>query len=97
MKNRLLFGLTLFQITFINLVFAQTPNLGIASSYALFTTVGAFNNVGESYILGDIGTDNGAFTGFPPGIIEGQTHIDDSVSATSIMFKTYYSLNVNQP
>ena len=62
---------------------AQSPNLGTASSYALFTAVGAFTNTGPSVITGDIGTNAGAFTGFPPGTVNGQVHVADPASTTA--------------
>ncbi len=61
--------------------FGQAPNLGTASSFALFTAAGAINNTGVSIITGDIGTDAGAFNGFPPGIIVGAIHVEDATSA----------------
>lgn len=61
---------------------AQLPNLGTASGFALFTAVGAFNNLGDSYIIGDIGTNVGAYAGFPiPGTVNGQIHVADAISA----------------
>jgi len=62
---------------------AQYPNLGTATSYALFTSVGAITNTGASVLTGDVGTNAGAFTGFPPGTVKGQIHIADPVSATA--------------
>ena len=59
----------------------QSPNLGTASHFALFTSVGAFNSVGATSVTGNIGTNMGAFTGFPPGTLEGQIYLADSVSA----------------
>lgn len=64
-----------------NTQFGQSPNLGAATSFAIFTSVGAVSNGGATQIIGDLGTDLGAFTGFPPGIIYGQIHIADGVSA----------------
>lgn len=60
--------------------FAQAPALGRVASFALFTTAGAFSNVGTSTISGDIGTHAGALTGFPPGTLSGSIHIADSVT-----------------
>ncbi|WP_338868927.1 ice-binding family protein [Spirosoma sp. SC4-14] len=60
---------------------AQAPNLGTAASYALFTVTGAFTNTGASTVSGDIGTDAGALTGFPPGTVTGQMHVADATSA----------------
>ncbi|MBK8554420.1 MAG: DUF3494 domain-containing protein [Lewinellaceae bacterium] len=62
-------------------MFAQSPPLGTTANFALFTAVGAFNNVGTSAITGDIGTNVGAFSGFPPGVVIGQIHVADIVSA----------------
>lgn len=59
----------------------QAPNLGTAANFALFTSAGAFENYGNTSIRGDIGTDIGAFSGFPPGIINGQIHNSDPNSA----------------
>ncbi|MCW3075911.1 MAG: hypothetical protein JWO32_520 [Bacteroidetes bacterium] len=63
--------------------FSQNPpNLGAASGFALFTAVGAFDNVGAgTTVTGDIGTDAGAFTGFPPGTLIGTSHVADAVSS----------------
>lgn len=61
--------------------FGQAPDLGTAADFAAFTTVGAFNNDGTTVLVGDIGTNAGAFGGFPPGIVMGETHVADGVSA----------------
>ncbi len=86
MKNSFLpasFTGVLLLLSFSN--FAQTPNLGAASTFSVFTAVGAFDNLGNTSIVGDIGTDDGAFTGFPPGVVTGQIHVEN---ATSAMAKT---------
>ncbi|QOW11665.1 T9SS type A sorting domain-containing protein [Kaistella flava (ex Peng et al. 2021)] len=62
--------------------FGQAPNLGSASSFALFTAAGAFNNTGAGTIVtGDVGTNVGAFNAFPPGTLIGQKHHADLVSS----------------
>jgi hypothetical protein len=63
--------------------FGQAPNLGTASTFALFTAAGAFNNLGVTMVTGDIGTNVGAFSGYPPGVVIGQIHVADAVSATA--------------
>ena len=74
--------LLLLHLPLIN--FGQAPDLGATSSFALLTSVGAFNNFGPTSttnVTGDIGTNVGAFCGFPPGIQIGQIHIEDAASA----------------
>ncbi len=56
------------------------PALGAASSFALFTAVGAFDNVGPTLVQGDIGTNGGQFSGFPLGVVNGNIHIADTYS-----------------
>lgn len=58
--------------------FAQTPpNLGTTSTYGAFTAEGAIENTGLTILQGDIGTNAGAFTGFPPGQYTGAKHVAD--------------------
>ncbi|MGB4847877.1 MAG: ice-binding family protein, partial [Saprospiraceae bacterium] len=67
-----------------NVNFGQTPDLGTASGFALFTAVGAFSNIGAATIVtGDVGTNVGAFSAFPPGTLIGQEHVVDPVSVTA--------------
>lgn len=63
--------------------FAQSPpDLRSTSGFALFTAAGAFSNVGASTIVtGDVGTNVGAFSAFPPGVLVGQQHVADPASA----------------
>jgi len=84
MKNKLLF-IFIIALLFIypQLNFGQAPNLGAASGFALFTANGTFNNTGTTNISGDIGTNVGLFTGFPPGVVNGQIHIADATSASA--------------
>lgn len=62
-----------------NALFGQAPDLGAASTFALFTAAGSFNGDPGSSITGDIGTNVGAFT--PPGFLVGNIHVSDPVSA----------------
>ncbi|MBF9219644.1 ice-binding family protein [Hymenobacter ruricola] len=60
------------------------PALGAAGSFALFTAVGAVNNSGPTVINGDIGTNAGAFSGFPLGVVvNGAIHVADSYATTA--------------
>ena len=79
MKNKLLYLVTAVTLWLCpNANFAQAPNLASAASYVLFTSSGAINNTGPTVLKGDIGTNVGAFNGFPPGIVNGQTHVADA-------------------
>ena len=73
---KLLF-LALITIAFYpGLNFAQSPNLGVAESFALFTTNGAVGNTSPTYVKGDIGTNLGGITGFDaPSVVIGSMHI----------------------
>src|SRR6187549_3671375 len=64
-----------------HIMHAQPVDLGVASSFAVFTSAGAFSNDGTTVVTGDIGTNVGAFSGFPPGIVIGSIHVADAVSA----------------
>ena len=62
---------------------AQTrPDLGSASTYAIFTGGGAINNTGYSVLTGDVGQDGAyAFNGFPPGTYTGTLNRNNGASA----------------
>jgi hypothetical protein len=68
-------------ITFVlcEVTLGQAPNIGINSSFTLFTAAGAFGNTGTTIIWGDVGTDVGAYTGSQT--VFGNVHVEDSVSA----------------
>lgn len=85
MKTKLQLILTILLFcAFQRLVYAQAPNLGSASNFVVFTSIGAFDNLGNSTITGDIGTDAGAFSGFPPGTLVGQIHQADASSLQAV-------------
>lgn len=78
MKTKLFTVVTALCLLYPKLNYAQVPNLGTASSFALFTGIGAVTNTGVSYILGDAGTNSGAYTGSPS--VDGQVHVVDATS-----------------
>jgi len=65
------------------ILFGQVPNLGVTSSFALYTAVGAFDNTGTSLVTGDIGSNTYTPTGFPvPGTEVGNIyHAGDALSS----------------
>ncbi|MDZ4665805.1 MAG: ice-binding family protein [Bacteroidota bacterium] len=64
------------------ITFAQLPNLGTAINFAVFTTIGALGNTATSNITGNIGTNNGAITGFgAPTVVNGNIEWANSVTA----------------
>jgi hypothetical protein len=76
--SKLFFACLLFSVSN---TFGQTPNLGACEPFAIFSAVGAIDNVGPTFIYGDVGTNAGAFNGFPPGTVNGTIHVADVVSA----------------
>ena len=73
--------------------FAQAPALGSTSGFALFTSDGAFSNVGNATVVtGNVGNHVGQFTAFTPGTLIGQKHVADEVSTiAAIDVATAYS------
>jgi len=47
-----------------NVSFGQTPALGTAANFVLFSTVGAIGNTGISQLTGNVGTNSGSVSGF---------------------------------
>jgi gliding motility-associated-like protein len=60
---------------------AQAPALGSAANFVIFTTGGAVGNTGTSHLTGDVGTNNGAFTGF--GNVDGVMQAANGKTATA--------------
>jgi hypothetical protein len=88
MKSKIISFLIII-ILFISpkIILGQAPNLGAASGFALFTATGAFTNQGNSIVEGDIGTNAGILSGFPPGTVNGLIHVADastSLAATAV-------------
>jgi hypothetical protein len=81
MKNKftLLIAMVITGSSFPIANFGQTPNLGTAANYVLFSTIGAVSNAGISQITGDAGSNNGATTGF--ATLNGQLHNADAATA----------------
>ena len=59
----------------------MAPNLGTAANFVLFTIAGAVGNTGISQLTGDIGTNDGAITGFGTSTVNGTIHLADAVTA----------------
>ncbi len=84
MKKKLFFtAVILAGLSMPKMSFGQAPTLGTTSSFALFTAVGAFSNDGATMVTGDIGTNVGAFTGFPPGTVMGQIQVTNPASVVA--------------
>ena len=79
------------------LSFGQAPPLGTASTYGAFTAIGAFNNTGATNITGNIGTNLGAVTGFPPGTHTGIRAVEDGDSdqAAKDVDAAYSAMSLN--
>jgi len=76
--------ITLFFCPHIN--FAQLPYFGNVGHFVLYTPTGAVGNTGVSHIVGHVGTNAGAITGFgSPSTLIGQI---DSGNATTVQCST---------
>ncbi|HEX8515519.1 MAG TPA: ice-binding family protein [Bacteroidia bacterium] len=98
MKSKLLTILIAIGIMSVPKVnFGQTPNLGTAADFVLFTTVGAVTNTGISHLTGNVGTNSGSSTGF--GNVNGVMHDNDGASAAAVADLTlaYNQLNSAVP
>jgi hypothetical protein len=60
--------------------FAQTFNFGTTVNFELFTGNGAITNSGTSKIIGDIGADIGAISGFGTAIVTGNFYNTDPIT-----------------
>lgn len=79
MNYRLLFILiTATVLCFPKINFGQTPALGTAADFVLFSSVGAVSNTGITHLTGNVGTNSGSSTGF--GNVDGGMHDGDLVS-----------------
>ncbi len=84
-------------LCFPKISFAQAPNLGSAANFVLFSSVGAVGNTGVSQISGNVGTNNGAITGF--GNINGVIHNADATTAQCVtdLQDAWYQLDTTTP
>ena len=87
MNTKLLLLFTAISLLFLqNKSFGQAPDLGTTSSFALFTSDGAFSNVGNAtYVTGNVGNHVGQFTAFAPGTLVGEKHVADPVSTLAAL------------
>ncbi len=70
--------------------FAQTPDLGTAANFVLFSKTGAIGNTGISHITGNVGTNTGAISSF--GNINGVMHFPGVATAlAAIDLQNVYS------
>ena len=74
--------ISLALLSFPNVNLAQSPGLGAAANFVLFSSVGAVGNTGISQLTGDIGTNSGAITGF--GNVNGVMRNTDAVTAQAV-------------
>lgn len=85
-------------LMFTSMSFGQTkaPNLRSLTSFAFFTANGAFEvNGAATTVNGDVGTNLGAFNGFPPGTLVGNKRLPGSaeaVQAASDVLAAYNSI-----
>ena len=102
MRRSILFpALLLCQTFFSQLVAGQTPDLGAASTFALFAADGNVSNTGAlTGITGDVGTNNGVISGFPVNGINGQTESQNQATSDAsrdVQAAYAYLLGLNGP
>lgn len=96
MKNQflLLFLITILLFFFPNLNYSQAPNLGAAANFVFYTSIGAVaSSTAVSHINGgDIGTNDGAISGFGNSSISGRMHNADALTkqASTDLLKAYW-------
>ena len=85
MKNKFLltFITAILLFSFPNLNYGQAPNLGAAGNFVFFTSIGAvLNGTSASHINGgDMGTGDGAISGFENSTLSGQMHDADALTS----------------
>ena len=74
------FYIFLTQLLFLNVNFSQVINLGSLSDFGLFTSNGAIGNSGSSVLVGDIGSDLGAISGFGTSTVTGSYYNGDPIT-----------------
>jgi hypothetical protein len=63
-------------------------NMGITNNFAMFTNNGAVSNTGNTIIVGDVGTNNGAITGFESATHSGYIYYP-SQGSSNCQFSIY--------
>ncbi len=81
MKKFLLFTVVLCAYIIPSSLYSQLPDLGTTSGFAFFTAAGAFTVTGASVVTGDVGTHAGAYAAFPPGVLIGNPHVANTLTA----------------
>lgn len=84
MKKNFPFILTvIILLAFPNINMGQTPVLGTAANFVLFTTTGAVGNTQRSQLTGNVGTNAGDISGF--GNVNGVMHKADAATNQAAM------------
>ena len=96
-KFLLTFAFALTVLSGYNFLSAQTPNLGAAANFVLFSSVGAIGNTAISQVTGNVGSNSGAITGF--GNVNGVMHNADAATAQAVadLQVAWYYLNTLTP
>jgi hypothetical protein len=77
--------------------FGQSPTLGTAADFVLFSSVGAVTNTSNTHLTGNVGTNSGSSTGF--GNVDGVMHDGNGTSAqcAADLVLAYNELNSTVP
>jgi hypothetical protein len=68
------------------------PDMNTVCDYAIFTSTGSITNTGTTNVVGDVGTNSGAVTGYNSAGVTGAVHPspDPSTSQTKLSLDTLY-------
>ena len=81
MKKKLLYFSVISLLSFPILTFGQVLNLGTLSNFAAYSGTGAVSNIGTSTLTGDIGSNEGAVSGFGLPTTAGKIYNVDATTA----------------
>lgn len=87
-------------LSFPNVNFAQAPDLRSVADFTLFTTTGAVGNTGTSTVIGKIGTNTGAITGFTYSAGQEENNNSVTVQASAdlqIIYDSMYAASQTFP
>lgn len=99
MKVMLVATILFLLVSYSKTNYAQAPNFGAATGFALFTSNGAVTNSTTTTLTGNVGTNLGSISGFdPPTVVNGIFYTqDDTTALAALDLATAYNQLLNTP